>query len=149
MENITLTLIDWKIGSARNLCLGHAGEHNARRLIITTDAPTDYTFKLEVEHDGCDRYERKRNILDLPRDGDRLQTLLPASLLPVAGEYRLQLRGMGADGEVRKSDVFFAQVLPAINASETMPETLPRLSASSTTSMTRLPAIRTRTHLTA
>lgn len=98
--------------------IGYKKDNLAHRLIILTDAPADWMFKLDVQHGS------EKNVIDLLRDGDALYVDLTREMLLKDGQHAWQVRGMFGD-IVQHSNVFYLYVSGSINASHAFPDPLP------------------------
>lgn len=124
---------DWRIVAPERYAIGFEGDHLVHRLSIRTDAPAGWSFKLDAALGG------RKNVIDLNRDGDTLWVELTRDMLPEAGLYRAQVRGLCGEA-VRHSGLFYLDVGRSIGAVEGFPEAVPSELAQMEARMTALKA---------
>lgn len=73
---------------------------------ITVDTDESWEYKLDVKYpDKCCAGEALYNIINLTRNGNVCTAILTSDMLPFAGKYTMQLRGINGD-KVSHSDTF-------------------------------------------
>lgn len=86
---------------------------------ITVDTDDEWTYKLDVKYpDKCCSGEALYNIINLTRTGNVCTAILTSDMLPFAGKYTMQLRGINGD-KVAHSDTFDAWVKYSIEPGST------------------------------
>lgn len=85
---------------------------------ITVDTDESYQYKLDVEYPAkCCSGEKLYNVIDLARTGDVCTVGLTADMLPFAGKYTMQLRGVSGD-KVYHTDTFEVWVKYSIDVGD-------------------------------
>lgn len=126
-------MLDWRIVAPERYAVGFEGDHLVHRLSIRTDLPAGWACKLDVALGG------RKNVIDLNRTGDELWVELTRDMLPEAGLYRAQVRGLCGEA-VRHSGLFYLDVGRSIDALEGFPEAVPSELAQMEARMTALKA---------
>lgn len=86
---------------------------------ITVDTDESWTYKLDVRYpDKCCTSEPLYNIINLTRTGNLCTAIFTSDMLPFAGKYTMQLRGINGD-KVSHSDVFDCWVKYSIEPGST------------------------------
>ena len=86
---------------------------------ITVDTDESWEYKLDVRYpDKCCSGETLYNIINLTRNGNVCTTILTSDMLPFAGKYTMQIRGINGD-KIQHSDTFEAWVKYSIEPGET------------------------------
>lgn len=93
--------------------------NNVDVINITVDTDESWTYKLDVKYpDKCCSGKPLYNIINLTRIGNLCTAILTSDMLPFAGKYTMQLRGINGD-KVAHSDVFDAWVKYSIEPGST------------------------------
>lgn len=86
---------------------------------VIVDTDESWTYKLDVRYpDKCCTSEPLYNIINLTRTGNLCTAIFTSDMLPFAGKYTMQLRGINGD-KVSHSDVFDAWVKYSIEPGPT------------------------------
>lgn len=86
---------------------------------VIVDTDESWTYKLDVRYpDKCCTAEPLYNIINLTRTGNLCTAILTSDMLPFAGKYTMQLRGINGD-KVSHSDVFDTWVKYSIEPGST------------------------------
>lgn len=86
---------------------------------ITVDTDESWTYKLDVKYpDKFCSGEQLYNIINLTRNGNTYTAVLTKDMLPFAGKYTMQIRGINGD-KVAHSDTFDAWVKYSIEPAST------------------------------
>ena len=86
---------------------------------ITVDTDESWEYKLDVKYpDKCCTGEVLYNIINLTRSGNLCTAILTSDMLPFAGKYTMQLRGINGD-KVYHSDTFDCWVKYSIEPAST------------------------------
>lgn len=86
---------------------------------VIVDTDESWTYKLDVRYpDKCCTAEPLYNIINLTRTGNLCTAILTSDMLPFAGKYTMQLRGINGD-KVSHSDVFDTWVKYSIEPGDT------------------------------
>lgn len=90
--------------------------NNVDVINIIVDTDESWEYKLDVKYPNC--RDDKYNIINLERAGNALTAVLTAEMLPFAGKYLCQLRGINGD-KVYHTDTFEVWVKYSIEPGET------------------------------
>ena len=86
---------------------------------VIVDTDESWTYKLDVRYpDKCCTSEPLYNIINLTRNGNLCTAIFTSDMLPFAGKYTMQLRGINGD-KVSHSDVFDTWVKYSIEPGST------------------------------
>lgn len=86
---------------------------------VIVDTDESWTYKLDVRYpDKCCTSEPLYNIINLTRTGNLCTAIFTSDMLPFAGKYTMQLRGINGD-KVSHSDVFDTWVKYSIEPAST------------------------------
>lgn len=86
---------------------------------VIVDTDESWTYKLDVRYpDKCCTAEPLYNIINLTRTGNLCMAILTSDMLPFAGKYTMQFRGINGD-KVAHSDVFDTWVKYSIEPGST------------------------------
>lgn len=86
---------------------------------VIVDTDESWTYKLDVRYpDKCCTSEPLYNIINLTRTGNLCTAIFTSDMLPFAGKYTMQLRGINGD-KVSHSDVFDTWVKYSIEPGST------------------------------
>lgn len=109
-----ITMKAWQVyaDNPHDLQIGYQGENLARRLEIAVDPVEDWQYKLDL----CSA-SGQANVLALERQGGLLTADLERAHLAHSGLCRAQIRGLDGPRE-RKSNIFYLEIGPSINALE-------------------------------
>lgn len=93
--------------------------NNVDVINITVDTDESWTYKLDVKYpEKCCSGEQLYNIINLTRNGNTYTAVLTKDMLPFAGKYTMQIRGINGD-KVAHSDTFDAWVKYSIEPAST------------------------------
>lgn len=93
--------------------------NNVDVINVIVDTDESWTYKLDVRYpDKCCTAEPLYNIINLTRTGNLCTAILTSDMLPFAGKYTMQLRGINGD-KVSHSDVFDTWVKYSIEPGST------------------------------
>lgn len=93
--------------------------NNVDVINVIVDTDESWTYKLDVRYpDKCCTAEPLYNIINLTRTGNLCTAILTSDMLPFAGKYTMQLRGINGD-KVSHSDVFDTWVKYSIEPGDT------------------------------
>lgn len=93
--------------------------NNVDVINITVDTDESWEYKLDVKYPGkCCTGEALYNIINLTRNGNLCTAILTSDMLPFAGKYIMQLRGISGD-KVYHSDVFDTWVKWSVEPGDT------------------------------
>lgn len=127
-----IEMLDWRVTvPVREAAIGFERDHKVHRLVIRTDAPRGWACKLDVA------LEARKNVIDLSREVDTLWVELTRDMLPEAGLYRAQVRGINGEA-VRHSSLFYLRVEKSIDAVDGFPVVIPSEMAQMEARMTAL-----------
>lgn len=112
---MNITVIGTKIKQDTKT-LAFEKNNNVDVINITVDTDESWGYKLDVKYPIC--RDNKYNIINLERSGNTLTTVLTAGMLPFAGKYLCQLRGINGD-KVYHTDTFEVWVKYSIEPGET------------------------------
>lgn len=90
--------------------------NNVDVINITVDTDESWIYKLDIKYPNC--MDDKYNIINPERVGDTLTVVLTSAMLPFAGKYLCQLRGLSGD-KVYHTDTFEVWVKYSIEPGET------------------------------
>lgn len=93
--------------------------NNVDVINVIVDTDESWTYKLDVRYpDKCCTSEPLYNIINLTRNGNLCTAIFTSDMLPFAGKYTMQLRGINGD-KVSHSDVFDTWVKYSIEPGST------------------------------
>lgn len=94
--------------------IGRVGENTVTKLIIEpTEILDNVTYEIEIADASG-----SKNVAELTIDGTELYLILTANMLTTSGITKMQVRGLFADGSIKKSNIFELKVNRSISATE-------------------------------